>query len=206
MLTDRFLQLVAGYTANPSLANSLWLEIFAKYSEPGRHYHTTEHLEKILAELDEVRHQITDWDTMLFALFYHDIIHTAISSANETESARIAKQRLAEIGYPEEKIAKCKSMILATKNHQLSDDPDTNFLIDADLAVLGQDTANYQQYAEDIRKEYAVFPDLLYDYGRKKMIQHYLKMKPIYKTDHFFYKYESQARKNLENEWVLYKS
>jgi predicted metal-dependent HD superfamily phosphohydrolase len=206
MLTDRFLHLMADYTVSPSLANSFWLEIFAKYSEHGRHYHTTEHLEQLLAELDEIRHQIIDWDTVLFALFYHDIVHSAIGSTNEAESARIAKQRLEEIGYPEEKIAKCESMIMATKLHKPSEDPDTNFFIDADLAVLGQPAADYQQYVEQIRKEYAVFPDLLYDYGRKKMLQHYLKMDCIYKTDFFFNKYESQARKNLENEWAIYKS
>ena len=61
MLTDIFLQLVTKYSKDHELANNLWLEIFTKYSEPKRHYHTIDHLEEIVADLKEVKNKIADW-------------------------------------------------------------------------------------------------------------------------------------------------
>ncbi|MFY8003983.1 MAG: hypothetical protein ACOVNR_04040, partial [Chitinophagaceae bacterium] len=119
---------------------------------------------------------------------------------NEGDSAKLAMQKLSEIGYPAEKIAKCANMILATKLHELSEDNDTNYLIDADLAILGKGQFDYQKYTEKIREEYSIYPDFMYNNGRKKALQHFLQMSTIYKTEYFFNKYEKQARVNISNE------
>lgn len=200
MLTDTFLQLVNKYSNNSELATNLWLEIFTKYSEPKRQYHTIAHLDAIINDLKEVRNNIEDWDTTLFAVFYHDIIYKASSNTNEADSAKLAMQKLSEIGYPSKKIAKCSHMILATKSHEQSEDSNTNFLIDADLAILGSGQYDYQEYSEQIREEYSIYPDFMYNNGRKKALQHFIQMERIYKTEYFFDKYENQARINLNNE------
>ncbi|MFT3796127.1 hypothetical protein [Flavobacterium sp.] len=200
MLTDIFLKLVAQYSPDKALANDLWLEIFTKYSEPKRHYHTITHLENLIKDLTSVKKSITDWETMLFAAFYHDLVYKATNSTNEEESAKMAQDRLTLIGFPPERIAACYAMILATKNHEPSTDPDTNLLLDADLAILGQKQDDYQLYAENVRKEYSIYPDFIYNNGRKKALQHFLDMESIYKTDHFIAKYEKQARINIANE------
>lgn len=202
MLTDIFLKLVSQYSTDKALANDLWLEIFTKYSEPKRKYHTISHLEAILLELNPVRQIITDWETVLFAVYYHDIIYKATSSTNEEDSAKLARQRLTAIGFPTDKIEKCVQMILATKLHQLSTDDDTNFLTDADLAILGQHPYEYQRYTSGIREEYSIYPDFMYNGGRKKALQHFLEMERIFKTPYFFEKYEQQARINIEEELV----
>ena len=200
MLTDTFLQLVNKYSKDKELATNLWLEIFTKYSDSKRQYHTIDHLEAIIVDLTEVKDKIEDWDTTLLAVFYHDIIYKASSSTNEGDSAKLAMQKLSEIGYPAEKIAKCANLILATKLHELSEDNDTNYIIDADLAILGKDQYDYQKYSEQIREEYSTYPDFMYNNGRKKALQHFLQMEAIYKTEHFLKKYEKQARINIANE------
>jgi predicted metal-dependent HD superfamily phosphohydrolase len=200
MPTDIFLQLVNKYSNSNELATNLWLEIFTKYSEPKRHYHTITHLETIIIDLKEVKEHIEDWDTTLFAVFYHDIIYKASSTTNEADSSKLAVQKLSEIGYPAEKAAKCAKMILATKLHEGSEDNDTNFLIDADLAILGRSPYDYQKYTEQIREEYSVYPDFIYNAGRTKALQHFLKMESIYKTGHFIKQFENQARLNIKNE------
>lgn len=200
MLTELFLHLVKKYAKNQDLANDLWLEISTKYSESKRHYHTIAHIETMVADLNEVKNKITDWDTTLLALFYHDIIYKISSNTNEEDSAKLAMKRLSEIGYPEKKIVKCTNMILATKKHEFSDDIDTNYFTDSDLAILGKSSEVYQKYREQIRTEYYIYPDLIYNSGRKKALQHFLQMKKIYKTESFFKKYEKQARINLKNE------
>ena len=200
MLTGTFLHLINQYSDNNELANNFWLEIFTKYSEPKRHYHSITHLETLVKELTEVKDRIQDWDTTLFAVFYHDIIYKASGSSNEADSAKLAVQNLREIGYPEEKIEKCSRMIMATKNHERSEDSDTNYLTDADLAILGATPYDYQKYTEQIREEYSIYPDFMYNSGRKKALLHFLQMETIYKTDHFFRKYEKVARRNIGNE------
>jgi predicted metal-dependent HD superfamily phosphohydrolase len=200
MLTHTFLQLVNKYSKDKELATNLWLEIFTKYSEPKRQYHTIDHLQAIISDLNEVKEKVTDWDTILFAVFYHDIIYKASSSTNEADSAKLALQRLSEIGYPADKLAKCANMIIATKQHELSEDSDTNYLTDADLAILGSNQYDYQKYTEQIREEYSIYPDFMFNNGRKKALQHFLQMGTIYKTEHFIKKYEKQARVNIKNE------
>lgn len=109
-------------------------------------------------------------------------------------------QKLSEIGYPNEKAAKCIKMIMATKSHENSEDSDTNYLTDADLSILGKCSYDYQKYTEQIREEYSIYPDFMYNSGRKKALQHFLQMDAIYKTRHFFKKYEKIARININNE------
>lgn len=200
MLTDLFLQLVNKYSNNNELATNLWLEIFTRYSESKRHYHTIAHLEAIVNDLKEVKQHMEDWDTTLFAVFYHDIVYKVSSSTNEADSAKLAMEKLSQIGYPSEKIAKCSNMIIATKAHELSSHSDTNYLLDADLAILGASQYDYQKYSEQIREEYSIYPDFMYNNGRKKALQHFLDMETIYKTYHFQKKYEKQARMNIQNE------
>jgi predicted metal-dependent HD superfamily phosphohydrolase len=154
----------------------------------------------MIADLNEVKTKITDWDTILLAVFYHDIIYKASSSTNETDSAKLAMQRLSSIGYPADKIAKCANMIMATKQHELSDDSDTNYVLDADLAILGKSPEDYQKYSEQIRQEYTIYAEFMYNSGRKKALQHFLHMESIYKTEYFSKKYERLARVNISNE------
>lgn len=200
MLTDTFLKRVAKYTRDQNLANDLWLEIFTKYSDPKRHYHAIPHLENIIAELNEISEKIENYDTAIFAAFYHDIIYKATSSSNEEDSAKLAAQRLTEIDFPTAEIKKCTAMIMATKSHKLSADSDTNYFTDADLAILGQNSLDYREYREGVRNEYSNYPDFLYNPGRKKILQQFLQSPTIFKTPHFCNKYEDQARLNIANE------
>ena len=116
------------------------------------------------------------------------------------EESKLAKKRLSEIDLSNDKIDKCLAMILATKQHLPSEDSDTNYLLDADLAILGKNPEDYQKYSNQIREEYTIYADFMYNSGRKKALQYFLEMEAIYKTEHFFKKYEEQARINIKNE------
>ncbi|RYG25941.1 MAG: hypothetical protein EOO01_42370 [Chitinophagaceae bacterium] len=200
MLTTIFLKLVSKYTRDTSLANNLWLEIFTKYSDAKRHYHNIDHLDNMIQELTQVQQNIQDWETTLFAVFYHDIVYDVTKSTNEAESAALAKKRLTEIGFPMDRTEKCMRMILATKAHGTSEDSDTNFLLDADLAIFGGSPDEYYEYTQQIRQEYSIYPDFMYDRGRKKVLRKFLKQKSISTTKFFRDLYETNARINLESE------
>ncbi len=200
MLKETFIQLLRSYSDNEVLIGELWLEIEQQYSGKKRYYHTFRHLDHLLEQLAVVKSELTDWNTILFTLFYHDVIYDALKSDNEEKSAELAIKRMQQLQVPFKLIESCKEQILATKSHVRSGNPDTNYFTDADLSVLGQDWEVYSAYFKNVRKEYAVYPDLIYNPGRKRVLQHFLSMERIFKTDYFFEKYENQARENLEKE------
>ena len=100
-------------------------------------------------------------------------------------------------------IESCKNQILATKSHLSNENFDTNYFLDADLSVLGQGWNSYSDYFKNVRKEYSIYPDILYNSGRKKVLKHFLAMEKIFKTDYFFRKFELNARQNLQKELNL---
>lgn len=199
-LKEIFSNLLINYTTNSSLINELWDEVEKNYSGKNRHYHTLQHLENLLITLTEVKSEIQNWDSILFTLFYHDIIYTALKSDNEENSALLAEKRMQQLSVSNDIIERCKNQILATKSHSKSTDSDTNYFTDADLSVLGQPWEIYSLYYKNVRKEYAIYPDFIYNPGRKKVIQHFLSMNSIYKTDYFYNQFEKVAKENLMKE------
>jgi predicted metal-dependent HD superfamily phosphohydrolase len=195
-----FIQLAAKFSANEKLAKSLWAEIEKQYSSRKRHYHDLTHLENMIAELEAVKKQIANFDVMLFSVFYHDIVYKPTAAYNEEKSAEFAKDRLSGLGVESNLADAVARQIIATKKHEKSIDDDVNYLLDADLSVLGKDWETYKTYAANIRKEYAIYPDFMYKPGRKKVLHHFLAFPEIYKTPEFKEKYELQARKNLAME------
>ncbi|WP_213278415.1 HD domain-containing protein [Chryseobacterium indologenes] len=202
-LKNQFDQLCSLFTEDEQLINSLWKEIETKYSEKGRHYHNLLHIENMFNELEMVKSNISDFTAISFSVFYHDIIYDATSKTNEEKSAAKAEKRLAELYLDKNKISIIAEQILATKSHQRSDHEDTNYLLDADLSVLGKDFKTYLKYTQNIRKEYSIYPDFLYKPGRKKVLKHFLELESIFKTDYFKQKYEAQAKENITGELRL---
>lgn len=204
MLRELFTTTALHYTDDEALAAQLWKEIETHYAEPVRHYHTLTHLEHLLAELEKVKTSIKHWNCLLFSLFYHDVIYNPAKQDNEEESALLAAKRLAEMRVSEETVKQCSEQILATKKHTLSPNADTNLFTDADLAILGADPARYDLYCQQIRQEYKIYPDFLYNAGRKTVLLHFLEMEKIFKTDRFFARFERQARENIQRELQVY--
>lgn len=197
MLKDHFMALVSHYSPDKILANTLWEEIETHYSSKGRHYHSLKHLENLLVQLESVRSQIQDWDTVMFAMYYHDIIYKSTRKDNEEKSADVAAERLKGINYPEANIELCITHIIATKKHERHSNNDVNYFTDADLSILGSDAESYAKYAKQVRAEYSIYPDFVYNPGRKKALQHFLEMDWIFKTEEFRKKFEGQARRNI---------
>jgi predicted metal-dependent HD superfamily phosphohydrolase len=200
VLKETFIQLIGNYTTDARLIMQLWTEVETNYSSKKRHYHTLTHLENLLQQLLAVKTKIKEWNTILFTLYYHDIIYNPLKTTNEEKSAEFAENRMQLVGIPQPIINNCVNQIVATKKHLLSADDDTNIFTDADLSILGQPWELYEKYYQQVRKEYALYPDLIYIPGRKKVLQYFLQMQQIFKTDYFFEKFEEQAKENLKKE------
>lgn len=202
-LKDRFLRLCLPFDKDHERISRLWNEIETKYTEKGRYYHNLLHLDNMFQELEAVKDRISRFILLSFAVFYHDIIYDATSKSNEEKSAVTAEKRLSELGLSREEIKIVSDQILATKSHQKSENTDINYLLDADLSVLGKDQETYLVYTQMIRKEYSTYPDFLYKPGRKKVLRHFLELENIFKTEYFRDQYETQAKENIETELRL---
>jgi predicted metal-dependent HD superfamily phosphohydrolase len=191
------------YTDNHRLAEELWTEIGKNYSGTKRYYHTLQHLDNLLGQLVEVKEQIQNWEAILFALYYHDIVYNVSRSDNEEKSAEFAEKRMKQIPVPLDTINLTKEQILLTKSHIISTNSDTNYFTDADLSILGQPWEIYSVYYKNVRKEYSIYPGFMYNRGRKKVLHHFLNMDRIFKTEFFHHKFELQAKQNLQKELEL---
>ncbi|EAZ91218.1 HD domain-containing protein [Crocosphaera chwakensis] len=200
-LKKTWLKLIGQYSINPSLQKKLWSEIETAYQQPERFYHNLEHLIYLVELGIQYQSHIEDFNTLLFAIFYHDIIYQIKEKDNEIKSAELAVEKLSLIKYPQTQIRKCYYQIIATKKHELNQDKDTNLLLDFDLAILGEKRNKYLEYAENIRKEYLIYPDHIYNQGRRQVLQEFLERNFLYKTKLFQDKFEETARKNLN--WEL---
>ena len=181
-------------------AEIFWQEVQTNYQQSSRHYHTIAHLDFLHKELSSLKNEFSSWMVTVFAIAYHDIIYKVLRSNNEEKSADLATDRLRAIQLPPSKIDLCRRMILATKKHDDNPDKEINLFTDADLAILGTNPEAYLRYTNQIRSEYSIYPDVVYKPGRKKVVQHFLEMPRIFKTDEFACRYEKQARTNLGNE------
>ena len=136
MLKELFLSLTGQYTADVQLTQQLWMEIEKNYTGKKRHYHNLHHLENLVRELSGIKELIHDWDAVVLALFYHDIIYKAQRNDNEEQSALLATKHLLQLNCKTYFIDRVYHLISATKSHQLNDDTDINYFTDADLSIL----------------------------------------------------------------------
>jgi predicted metal-dependent HD superfamily phosphohydrolase len=125
MLKETFITLLKRYSIETQLISNLWKEVDMNYSDGNRHYHTLEHLENLWEQLNEVKNLINDWDTILFTLYYHDIIYNPLRNDNEEKSAELMEDRLTAMGLPKIMVDKCKAQIMATQKHLARPDSDT---------------------------------------------------------------------------------
>lgn len=186
-----------------AVTERLYTEIEKCYSSADRHYHNLNHIYALLHMSDQFQHRLADKDVVDFAIFYHDIFYNALRKDNEEKSAGLAYTRLEELRIPQVKRESVKIFIEATKKHQLEEVDNKNDLalfLDFDMAILAADWNEYVEYTRQIRKEYHLYPDMLYNPGRKKFLINCLNSKFIFHTSEFQNTCETQARQNMERE------
>lgn len=192
------------YAADAALAAKFLGELERKYAVAGRHYHTLQHIHDMLQLSHQYGEHLRDPAVVDFAIFYHDVIYNVWRRDNEERSAALATTRLAALGMPDEKVQLVKLMIEASHTHQLppgaDTDPDAQFFLDFDLSILGAEWATYFIYSSQVRKEYQIYPDMLYKAGRRKFLQNFLEAPAIFHSPVFREHFEPRARQNMEKE------
>lgn len=170
----------------------------AAYSETHRHYHTTVHIESCLELFTEYRTAAVNPAEVECAIWFHDSIYNPMSSENELKSSDWAVRFLTKNACTKEQCSRVRKLIMATIHDAPAIDPDTQLLVDIDLAILGTDEQTYREFEDNVRREYKWVPGPLFRRARKKILQSFLDRESIYSTDPFRDKYESSARRNID--------
>ena len=180
----------------------VWQVLVAAYNEPHRHYHTLGHIKAVVNHAERLRECFRDPDTVLLALFFHDVIYEAARQDNEARSADLMRKLLPDIDTE-----RAVAMIEATKHHNATPDPDTNLLLDIDMSILGADWPAYRAYAEGVYREYLpVYGHEAYAAGRAALfLQPTLAHDSIFLTPEFADR-EAVARDNLHREIALWQA
>jgi predicted metal-dependent HD superfamily phosphohydrolase len=189
----------AGLMERLGLAQNLdtFERLQAAYAERHRHYHTSEHINQCLDELDRVRQVAQEPDEVELALWFHDAIYVTRSNKNEAKSADWAAEFLAKDGVDSKRIKRVHDLIMATTHDASAPDPDAMLLVDIDLSILGADRQVYVRFEENVRKEYSWVPGVLFRRTRANILQSFLNRPSVYATENFRDRLEEAARRNL---------
>jgi predicted metal-dependent HD superfamily phosphohydrolase len=178
--------------------NENFSDLFNKYSESHRYYHTPKHLWDCLQEFDKAKKLLEEPLAVESALWFHDVVYDTHAKDNEEKSAQYASRVLCKLNLPEQFVKKTENLVLLTKHNVEPKGIDEKLILDIDLAILGKPQKVFDEYELNIRKEYSWVGDHDFMEGRSKILQYFLNRSFIYRTSLFRERYEASARRNLE--------
>ncbi|RII11679.1 hypothetical protein DSC45_27600 [Streptomyces sp. YIM 130001] len=178
--------------------------LLARWAEPQRKYHTTEHLAAVLGHVDTLAQHADAPDLVRLAAWFHDAVYLPERSENEERSASIAERALHEAGLAPEAVAEVARLVRLTVTHDPAEgDTDGEVLCDADLAILASSPDDYAAYAAAVRVEYGFVPDDAFAVGRAGVLRQLLDLPRLFRTPYGAEHWEGPARHNLATELRL---
>jgi len=174
-------------------------DLLAAYSQPHRHYHTLQHLGECLLLIDErvaPHHGAAISRLVEFSLWFHDAIYEIPGTDNEQRSADWAARVIGDAGMLIADVDRVKEAIMATRHDAPAPSIVAQLVVDVDLAILGASPARFDQYEQQVRREYVMYDDDAYRQGRAVILRQFLDRPRIYQTGAFA-ELEAPARANL---------
>lgn len=166
-----------------------------------RAYHDTTHLLACLRHLQAVQAAdpgaLQQPHAVALALWFHDAIYRPWGRLNEERSADWASRFLTTQALPTSLVQAVHQFILDTRHSPGPLSGDAQWVVDIDLAVLGQSDAVYRRFERHVRREYFFVRWPRYAAGRSAVLRGFLERPRIYGTDWFHSRCEAQARTNL---------
>ena len=172
--------------------------LMKRYSEPHRAYHTQQHLDECFRELESARNFAQSPGAVGLALFYHDAIYDTHARDNEEKSAELARGVLTSVGASASLLTYVTDLILVTRHAAMPQTPDQQLVVDIDLSILGAPQARFDEYEQQVRREYSWVDEALFRAVRRKVLMEFMARPAIYSTKTFRDRLERSARNNLE--------
>lgn len=174
--------------------DELLLELSARYCEPHRAYHNLRHIAEML--LQGRAFPLSAEQVM--AVWFHDAIYDPKSRTNEADSAELARRALTRLGWNSARIELVAAIVLDTASHEPKR-PESEPVLDLDLAVLAGKPDAYASYVAAVRCEYAFVAEPDWRKGRREWAQRMLARERLFFTE-WGRGLEPAARRNLAGE------
>ena len=84
MIKQQFLESLKNYTSNSGQQQTMWNEVEENYSKSDRHYHNLSHLNSLLSELKIYKDKFVNWEVIIFAIAYHDLVYNTLKNKDDT--------------------------------------------------------------------------------------------------------------------------
>lgn len=198
-----------GATAPHAALEAEARDLVARWNEPGRHMHNTQHLINVLARIDELASIAHDADLLRVSFWYHGAflnraLEVRIIGVDPTALCRpcIAHTtaHLTDLGVSEDVVERITELLEALVSHHAErGDFDAQVLIDADLSLLAASPQLFKRYRESLRAEFDDLDDLTYWRARRLVVRRLLAMDSIFHSP-LGRTWEKAARSNLEAE------
>jgi predicted metal-dependent HD superfamily phosphohydrolase len=174
--------------------------LLAAYAEPERAYHTTQHLRECLALLRCVEDLAKAPAELALALWFHDAVYHPRAQHNERRSADWLIAETRNAGLDEMRIAGLEALVMATCHDSMPtpEAGDAALLVDIDLAILGAAPERFDEYEQQVRREYAHVPDEVFRSARAEILRGFLHRPRLFQTERLHRQIEAAARSNLE--------
>ena len=178
--------------------DALYHDLVARYSEPHRKYHTTQHLDECFAKLAELADEALHPGEVELGVWFHDAVYDTRRADNEARSAQWARESALAACVHAEAAERIHALVLATRHDAVPREPDEKVLVDVDLAILGADAVRFGEYERQVREEYSWVPAAVFRAKRRAILKALLERPTIFNTGRFVAAYEAPARRNLE--------
>jgi predicted metal-dependent HD superfamily phosphohydrolase len=172
-------------------------DVLHRYAEPHRHYHTQQHLHECFERVRRIISLAEHPAELYVALWFHDVIYDTHRHDNEERSAEWARLAARELGAGAESGQVIYDLIMFTRHAAEPVGIDAQVLVDADLSILGADTARFHEYEAQVRREYEWVPVETFRLARAKILKEFLARPHLFSTALFRERYEAHARRNL---------
>jgi predicted metal-dependent HD superfamily phosphohydrolase len=196
-MQKEWVRLLARFGVGAAEAYGPFDRLVAAYSGPERHYHNLEHLGEMFRVAGRLAAHTDDPAALQLAIWFHDAVYDPQRHDNEERSADWALRSVLAAGCDEAIGQRVRSLVLATAGHEASADPDTQLLLDIDLAILGAAPARFAEYERQVRAEYAHVPEPDFLAGRARILAGFLARPRLFGTAPFHDALEQRARVNL---------
>ncbi|MDX1488907.1 MAG: hypothetical protein R3268_11940 [Acidiferrobacterales bacterium] len=198
MTEDRFAALWSRCLVESADREALpvYQELVRRYSEAHRHYHTPEHIDHCLRQLDLAAGLMDDADAVEMGLWFHDVIYDPRASDNERKSAELFTQ-VVDQDVPAAFRRSVYDLIMVTVHPEQPKSRDEQFMVDIDLSSFGLPWETFQRHSEAVRKEYAHLSDQRFYPNQIAFLRSLLARPAFFLTDFFRARYEKTARENI---------
>ncbi len=174
----------------------VYKELHDFYSEPGRHYHTPNHIEHCLVQFDLVAGEMENADAVEMAVWFHDLIFDIDANDNELQSARRFVE-LANDSMEAEFKTRVYDLIMATAPPRLPKTSDQKFMLDIDLSSFGLPWNDFVRDSVAVREESPQLSDAEFYPGQLAFLESLVSREHFYFTEFFRSRIEETARKNI---------